>query len=293
MDQMAAALAGLSPASPPSETDVSDAVPFWVNKLLASAEHSGMSPEDPDLVDLARQYAREAVRQEAVRNKLIYADAGGLDYVFSGPDPDATPEKLWQAQVNLWVTQDVLAAIVETNEAAVAEAIQQDPDRVPDVSLSGVRRLLKLTVYGMRYPGLSAGPVGIAGPAAAPTPSTVTERRSTTLFDTVYYDLVVVMPLKHLERFQQTLMARNYHTVLSMSAAWLESSPADLYHYGPEPMLQVTLRGELLLLTSWVRGAWDPSTSNWRNDSPPLMPVEALRALPTAALRPEDQRRLR
>ena len=292
MDQMAASLAALKPAEPPSETDVADAVPFWINKLLASEEYSGMSPEDAGLVAMARQYAREAVRQEAVRNQLIYADAGGLDYVIPGPTMDATPQLLWQAQVNLWVTQDVLSAILETNEAIVAEAIQHDPERVRDVSLSGVRRLLKLTVYGMRYPGLRAGPSGITGRTVTPVPSTVTERHSTPLFDTVYYDLIVVMPLKHLERFQQTLMARNYHTILSMSVLWLEPSPTDLYHYGPEPMLQVTLRGELLLLTSWVRGVWDPTTSNWRNDSPPLMPVEALRALPGPALRPEDKRRL-
>ena len=293
VDEMAASLEALKPASPPSETEVSDEVPHWINRLLGSEEFSGMSPDDPTLIAEARLRAREAIRQGAAQNKLIYADAGGLDYVFSGPVTQVTPEDMWRAQVNLWVTQDVLAAIRQTNEAVAAEAIQGDPESVPSVSVSGVRRLLRLTVYGMRYPGVSSGPSGITGRTVSTAPPTVTERQSGKLFDAVYYDLMVIMPLRHLERFQRTLMARNYHTVLSVNASWLEPNPTDLFYYGPEPMLQVTLRGELLLLTSWVRGAWDETTSNWRNDSPPLMPVGALRALPAAALRPEDQRRLR
>ena len=69
----------------------------------------------------------------------------------------------------------------------------------------------------------------------------------------------------------------------------------DLYYYGTDPVVQVDITGELLLLTSWQRGSWDGENNKWSEEFPPLMPLEVLQSLndtASDAIRDEDRRRL-
>ena len=68
---------------------------------------------------------------------------------------------------------------------------------------------------------------------------------------------------------------------------------SELYYYGADPVLEVTLYGELLLLTSWERGTVDDETEEWV--LPPLMPDEVLASIQGRtedAMREEDVARL-
>ena len=65
------------------------------------------------------------------------------------------------------------------------------------------------------------------------------------------------------------------------------------YSYGHDPIMRVTIRGELLLLTDWERGTWLAKEKKWSQQLPPLMPKDVLvRLKASGALRPEDQKRL-
>jgi hypothetical protein len=61
-------------------------------------------------------------------------------------------------------------------------------------------------------------------------------------------------------------------------------------YYGPDAVIQVIFKGELLLLTSWERGKYNSADNKW--DSPPLIPKDVLAVLPASILRPEDAKRL-
>ena len=81
--------------------------------------------------------------------------------------------------------------------------------------------------------------------------------------------------------------------------SWEGTVPgAALYYYGTEPVMQVTIKGELLLLTGWERGTADPNTpGKFLDKYPPLVPTEMLQQqFPPGpgnpALRPEDAARL-
>ena len=98
-------------------------------------------------------------------------------------------------------------------------------------------------------------------------------------------------------------MRRNNHTIINVAIEPLGTRGGygaagrseELYYYGTEPMVQVKLMGELLLLTSWERGTWDPKGNRWSDEFPPLMPTEVLRKLNDAnpdALREEDEKLL-
>ena len=55
------------------------------------------------------------------------------------------------------------------------------------------------------------------------------------------------------------------------------ATPSANYYYGPEPVVQVEIQGEVLLLTDWERGTWDDQANAWSEQFPPLVPAEALR----------------
>jgi len=133
----------------------------------------------------------------------------------------------------------------------------------------------------------------------AVTADTLTQRVSNTDYDVARYAFTVVMPSRFLPRLQRNLLAGNLHTILDVDMAPLVGDEtggqktADYHYYGPEPVLLVTIRGELLLLTAWERGSWDDKKNGWLY--PPLMPRQMLdrfaAAGRTTALRAEDMRR--
>ncbi len=136
----------------------------------------------------------------------------------------------------------------------------------------------------------------------------MTRRGSSREYDVLHYKFIVVMPSRYLPALERQLMARNYHTILSVQirppetpivGAGAEYGPqaaSNAYYYGTEPVVQVEISGELLLLTDWGRGKWDAQKNKWSEQFPPLIPLEAMMLqYPTRenpALRPEDASRI-
>jgi len=305
-----------------------------------------------DVAAAARAEALRSARVQKARDGLIYASAESFDTVFSGGEVIASDTELWQAQLNLWVTRDIVEAIKRTNEQVLARI----PEKKRNVVTSAVKRLVSVKVSetyytsGKKAGGFGGAPTGGRPPTwgpgkmppgymppptmapdetyvpppvggyGRPTPSrqqprrtpigesagTLSERGSTKTYDVIHYEFTVIMPWRHLELLQQNLLKRNLHTVLNVGidppgaaapggASTGRTSAEQRYYYGSEPVVQVTIMGELLLLTSWERGAWDDKANDWSKEFPALMPVEVLAALSNqdaTAIRPEDQRRL-
>ena len=125
----------------------------------------------------------------------------------------------------------------------------------------------------------------------------LSQRGTCPQYEVVHYSFEVVMPARYLLDLQRNLIERNLHTVLSLQISQEQGrEDSKDYYYGPEPVVRVIVQGELLMLSAWTRGAWDPKTNQWSKEYPPLMPPEVLAALNEKsgglALRPEDRRRL-
>jgi len=286
----------LKTAQPPTPTDVDRMRSTAIRKLQQQSDKFKTAPpDDPELNREATALAREMVRREGGMDKHIYADASALDFVFSGATTDVDEAQLWKAQLSLWVTADVLDAIRQTNEQVIADAQAGDPNGRANVGLSGIRRLLRLQVLGYAAPGTAvpAGRSGASSGTGRRRTTTLSGRSSNTLYDVVYYQLAVIMPIRHIATFERVLMSHNYHTVLNVSMQAFKQDASDLYYYGAEPMMQVVVTGELLLLTAWERGTWDDKAKTWQEAYSPLMPVTVLKQLPSRALRPEDQQRVK
>ncbi len=285
IDQMNALLTPLLVATPPTEEDVEKEIPRAKYMLQKSSdEFRSVSSDDPELNRRAREQARDTVRQRSIAGKHLFAEPTALRFVFDAPNTDATIEDLWTAQLNLWVMGEVLSAIQETNEQVVQKVLAEHPDTPPSVAISAVRHLVSLKVLGYSADGSATSP--------ASGGVTLTERVSNQLYDTVYYDLTVIMPLRHVADFEHVLMSHNLHTVLNTMMVVHPQQPDSLFFYGPEPVVQVTFTGELLLLASWTRGTWNAEANAWSDTYPPLMPASVLETLPSAAMRREDKKRI-
>jgi hypothetical protein len=240
----------------------------------------------------------------------IYVDPNAMDMVFRDAVMNPTVEQLWQAQLNLWVTADIVAAIKATNNEAFASS---DAQGKPHSVLTGaVKRLVQVRVnetyvrpaageaaavavpargYSEEVPDVGgsdmSGRSAVAGAEGSEQADPLTGRGSSKEYDVLHYRFSVVMPTRYLPALQRNLMAQNYHTILKVDfytpgaagAGYGAASPevsgvASSYYYGVEPVVQVDITGELLLLTTWERGA--PEAQGEEIHFPPLMPVEVL-----------------
>ncbi len=261
----------------------------------------------------------------------VYADESAmhvaLPAVMNYPN-----DELYLAQVTLWVQQDVIAAIRKTNDDAQRRFAVK---KLRGVAGSAIKRLVGLNVrgyvmrqrpralpaYGAGGPGPRVGPmaarqaagrvvyVGFATMKSVPVPM-LTERVCNKLYEVVHYDFTVVGSDQELLRLYTNLLARNYHTILDVRIDEPGQQPAqagapmralgapaeDRYDYGPHPVVQARIVGELLLLADFTRGRWDEKAKEWHATHPPLMPAEFLRKMnevDPGALREEDKERLK
>ncbi len=283
-----------------------------------------------------------AVMQKA-RAGEIYADMDSFNPVLLGNEITATDSKLWQAQVHLWVTGEIVRAIQQTNQ----QVLESYPQEERNVMTAPIKQLVSLSVNSDYYTGGLANFASSSGrktrpssrerqrgsvpdPRLMPTPSggpmgpsmgqmpgasssrrkssdrsskktepqagTVTGRACCQTYDVVHYSFTVVMPTRYLTLLQENLLRRNNHTILNLGINPVSDVISqELCYYGTDPVVQVTLDSELLLLTSWERGTWDSEARQWSQQFPPLMPTEVLEtisAVAPEAMRNEDQERL-
>jgi hypothetical protein len=301
----------------------------------------------PDLAASAQAKALESAKISKAKAGALYANDQSMHFVFAQPESNPTDVRLWQAQLNLWVTRDIIEAINATNNDVFA-----NNDKIPrNVLNAPVKRLVKITINGnyvITNPA-DAAAIAVAAPTtpavapggrrreeeedegprrqsviAAPTAeaelqvgdvgtqqlaSGLTHRASNPDYDVLHYSFTVVMPTRFLPVLERNLLSQNYHTVLEVQAAVPEkavsleggaANDSQLYYYGTEPVMQVTIKGEMLLLTAWERGTVDAATNKFLDKYPPLVPAEMLQQqFPTVppdagnpALRPEDVARL-
>jgi hypothetical protein len=288
--------------------------------------------EGGETLDISTQAAKRASDEQVLRRAAaghVYVppvDSAAFPQILPAPTPTATDRQLWREQVTLWIIEDVVSAIRKTND----EHFNKSKIDEPNVTGAAVKRLVKIELaqgpqQDLYYTGRGEGagaaawggegaPPGAAGgPYGAPAgPGNLTQRISCKEYDVVHYGVTLVMPAPHLFAFQRHLLQRNMHTILEVTLAEPDGertgeqaeATAELYYYGPRPVVEVRLRVELLLYTAWERGTpvdgvatgrrltRDRRPIEWQEGFPPLMPVAVLRRLPPEALRDVDRRRI-
>ena len=303
---------------------------FVAGSVSARAGARGSSTLEEDAGPTPEEIDRDKfILSKALEGK-IYANKGeSMHMVLLSEQVRYSFEELWFAQVSLWVMRDIVEAVKATNEQASSAG--------QGVPVSAIKRLVESEVLGYVVgqsgaAGVSGGSdVAAAAPDAAPASvnlqyytggargassraPNLTGRACSQLYDVVHYRFTVVMPIKNLPRLCRNLMKQNYHTVIDVhiSATDSEVGPTSggtekiigrgrggerSYYYGTDSVVEVSITGELLLLTDWARGRKkqvNPKTGAEVKGYPELMPKEflsSLGGLDEGALRPEDLER--
>lgn len=232
---------------PPTTKDVEAAVTAMTTP--------GSKPE------VVKKLARQKVILDWTQKGALYLGDKILDRIFTEPVNAATDEKLWEAQVNIWVTEEILRAIITANEELAVERDKALGGGAGEggVTDSAVRHLLSINID--ENFSMPKGSVATGSSGEAPT---LTRRYSTGRYGVLNYDFTVVMPSRHVERLLRALMLQNYHAIHRVNLTRLLPDDS-LVYYGPEEVMKVEVAGELLMLRSWIN---------------PLMPKPVAERLP-------------
>ncbi len=286
--QLGALVKQLDPTMAPSNAEtirfIEDSRSAIINQhkaTMRAAEAAGQKAPAPLTQEQVTEKATEQGKISAILAQssggAIYADDSAFDPVFSAPSTLAGQTDLWMAQINLWVQQDIVKAIAVTNNSALAGA---DAEKKLTVSTALVKRLIKIDVSQSYFSGRGRVPSADSFEEGETIQfqgaDTLTGRVTNAEYDVVHYTFTVTMPTRHIPALEAQLQQIPYHAVLKDSFVMTKQNSESLYYYGPEPVAEVTIEGEMLLLSSWARS---------------LMPIEALGLLPPDALRPEDRKR--
>jgi hypothetical protein len=178
--------------------------------------------------------------------------------------PAAPAPKLWKAQLNLWITQDILAAIDATNQQSLRKDGKLRQAEVPNAAIKMLRNISIVDSYLMVRNEDEGG-------------SALTGRATTSDYEIVEYHVSLVMKTEYLPALARNLMTRGDHTIIEVSVSREPTGTETGRYYGTDPVVNVTLSGEALFRASWTRK---------------IMPIETLRDELGSVLGPEDNKRL-
>lgn len=230
--------------------------------------------------DTSAQATREGTSLAVVKmgdNSLVYVNKETPVQQVITRELQTPHSELWEAQLQLWVLGDIVAAIDQTNQQALSGQGGADIKRIA-VSNAAIKQLVRLQVEpryalgdateagssysgGMPAVGGGYGAPRVAGSGVETSikgDQCLTRRVTTKDYDVKRYTITLVMATRYLKDFERYLMQRNYHTILAINIDKIESGTAlgadiSKFSFGSEPVAIVTISGELLLLSGWER----------------------------------------
>lgn len=234
---------------------------------------------------------RQSMLKRKAKTGWMYASPESFDMHFEDVPANPADAQLWWAQVNLWVTRDIVSAINKTNQdvlsgqakdrrnvlhAAVKQLVaieliddeeQLAARKTKGRSDRGEAGLAMGNAEGFEAPGRRRPAKGSSKrkpvKELAPEAPTLTKRVRCGDFEVVDYRFSVVMPTRHVLRLQRNLLGLNYHTIMSVNMQPVDPDEYELHYYGTEPVMQVNIDAQLILLSSWIRGKWDEKANAW------------------------------
>jgi hypothetical protein len=243
------------------------------------------------------------MRRERARNFTMYLNperqgtswgqTTSFDYDPIIPPPDARNlpgiVDVWGAQLGLWIQEDVVRAIVETNNAAAAALPQGTKLSVEDAIIKRLFRTQIKKAYITRTgevlistaanPMVGAGP-GANQPAEDPAAQqgvpkvfaqSATGRVCNPTYDVMHFIIIVDADAHRFETFMTNLTKGKFITILRADVLGVDRERVQQnahYYYGKNPVVRLTLKCEALFFRNWTVDA--PNT---------LMPVNVQKIL--------------
>ena len=288
----------LQSATPPSDDEIKLRADSETARITGEAAKDKATGEiyNKDVLqqNIATMLSRlpEDMKREAATKHKIYMPPSALAVqpeLIDQPGVNTVPdiEKIWLAQVGLWIQQDVVDAIANLNRAS---------KRVAD---SPVKQLLQIYVppdreslYVLPTGGGAAAAAPPPGPTAAgaPIPSVVgvntdtdpfprdfsvspTGRVCNGVFDVVSFMVVVQVQADDVEKVIQEFERNRLITVYQTDIAAVNSAAMQQqgFYFGKNGVVTLTMKCEELLMRDWTHKLMPPTIKAFLNvnDQPP------------------------
>ncbi|UCG17284.1 MAG: hypothetical protein JSV19_04475 [Phycisphaerales bacterium] len=236
------------------ERRAAESVDFGVDEDEARRDGEDESPGEGDMergnrsgLITAEQAKQDPyVRASIAKAKRIYCyatlpldpDVSSFDVIEAVYDPGGRPPRIedcWDAQLSLWIQQDVVEALASVNERAAEQLEEQDRW----VGNLPVKDLVSLRVTP-RYVGTQEGPL----------PEAFTGNTSGEDYEVIYFTLNVVVDARDLPSVIEAICNNRFTTLYRVN---YKAEPANLEMagriYGGEPVVDVMLDFETILFS--------------------------------------------
>jgi hypothetical protein len=255
---------------PPTQQDIQLAVQNLYNAKY-KPQLGGALPGVTN--DRMKQALNDEFNQEAARvpdqerskvamNSLLYMNPDALPYIQTFNNKEAPqPLDIWNAQLDLWIIEDVGNGIADANAGA------------KNVTEAAVKHLIKVSIAqpnpfvimgGQAMDGELTGPapkvfdLGQQAQQGGPemgTVSMMTGRVCNPLYDVVQYQVIMNVDATKIPQVMEALSHNRFVTVVKASIQAVDSAALKQqgYMYGDVPVVQLTLRCEDIFFHKWER----------------------------------------
>jgi hypothetical protein len=199
-----------------------------------------------------------------------------LDVIFPNEiwdSKNAPATRLWEAQLNLWVSQDILSSIDTTNRQSLRTTAGVRKPTVQNAAIKALDKISITELYLMERVNRASSS------SEAEVKPDLTMRATTKEYEIVEYKISLIMKSSYLPVLIKNLMTRGEHTITNVSIVGFPDDPEEARYFGTDPVAQVEVSGEVLFRGGWTRK---------------IMPTETLKGRLTDAdvLSAEDMKRL-
>ncbi|MCK6455490.1 MAG: hypothetical protein L6Q92_03015 [Phycisphaerae bacterium] len=188
-------------------------------------------------VDVLRNHPEVLASLERAKTAWMYVDRDslGIHQLVNSESP-ASVDQIWQAQMSLWIQQDIVTAIARVNDAAVEELRKnQQADRVW-VAYLPIKHLVRLSIHNRLGRGGGSNTLG------AQWSDSFTGRRNNASFFVVPLQMRIVLDARAIPRLLDALARVNFYTPINMTYERVDPNFAQIgYVYGSQPVVALTL----------------------------------------------------
>jgi len=211
----------------------------WSPERLGGA-NEGEEPEQgwTPLEVLRKSPASVASYQKAIEGYMYVTSAafGRHKLADSVDRPDAAD--IWQAQMSLWIQQDIATALARCNEDKARQL--EDEGRHPWVANLPVKHLKRLSIADQL--GGPQGPGGGLNKPKGGFATSLTARRNNKDMFVVPLQLQLVISEAALPAVLEKLCAVGFYTPTNVKYHTVPPNPAQIgYIYGPDPVIDVVI----------------------------------------------------
>ncbi len=207
---------------------------------------TGKAERPATRTDALRQDPEFVASLERAKRIWIYVDDKALGlHQLADKDLPAPPDEIWQAQLSLWLQQDIVTAIARVNEREAAVLAKEGKTDHQWVAYMPVKELVKIAIA----PRLGHGG-GFHQQSTMFAPSFTRRNNSASMF-MVPVQLVAVVDVRRIPELLNELTRTNFISPINVEFAAVPSDPLQRpYVFGPNPVARVTIDLEAYFLRS-------------------------------------------